>query len=321
MNEKGKKFSIVIPVAPERGAEILRSIMKLDYPKEELQIIVAKGKNPSENRNKGAERSKGRFIVFLDDDAVLENDYLKKVEEFFDQYKDIDIVGGPQLTPKDDKEFAKISGYALSSKFGAWKTSNRYSSQKIILNADETMLTSANLICKREVLDKVRFDTNLFPGEDPKFISEAKEHKFQVAYSPDIVIYHRRRDSPGKMFKQIFNYGKTRPLKENFTQTIKMPFFFIPSIFCVYLVLLLIGILINPNISGKVIGAGFKHSNLIIFLPLFLYLFAALIFAIYDSIHNKDYKAIFVLPFVYLLIHISYGSGMIYGYIKKITKK
>ena len=69
-------------------------------------------------------------------------------KEFFEKHKEVDIVGGPQLTPLDEKGFAKISGYALSSKFGAWKLSSRYSITEEKLDVDETALTSANLFCK-----------------------------------------------------------------------------------------------------------------------------------------------------------------------------
>ena len=42
------------------------------------------------------------------------------------------------------------------------------------------------------------------------------------------------------------------------------------------------------------------------------------LFSLYESVKNKDYKAVFILPFVYLLIHLSYGIGMIRGYIGKL---
>jgi len=53
------KFSLVIPLAPGRNAEILDSIKQLDYSKKEFEIIVEEGTNPSDNRNKGAKKSKG----------------------------------------------------------------------------------------------------------------------------------------------------------------------------------------------------------------------------------------------------------------------
>ncbi|MDD5193308.1 MAG: glycosyltransferase family 2 protein [Candidatus Nanoarchaeia archaeon] len=304
-----KKFSLVIPVAPERSAPILQSINELDYPKGNFEVIVIRGRNPSEQRNKAAEQSKFDTIVFLDDDAHIERDYLKKIEEFTKEHPEIDIAGGPQLTPEGEIGFAKISGYALSSLFGAWKVSNRYSGKKPILNADETMLTSANLFCKREVFDKVKFDINLFPGEDPKFISDAKKFGFKVAYSPDIRIYHKRRADANSLMKQIFLYGKTRPLKEKFIETLKMPFFLIPSLFILYLLFLLL-FLIYPL-------QFFLKYKLLILTPLMAYVALIILFSIYESYKNKDYKAVFFLPIIYFIIHLSYGAGMIYGYLKK----
>ena len=313
------KFSLIIPVAPERNAEIIESIKKLNYPKNEFHVIVIRGKNPSINRNKGAEKAIGEFIVFLDDDAVLDEDYLINVEEFFKRHPEIDIVGGPQLTPEDDRGFAKISGYALSSKFGAWKLASRYSSHKEEYDADETSITSANLVCKRKVIEKIKFDSDLFPGEDPKFISDAKKLGFKIGYSPYFILYHRRRANIKGLIKQIFNYGKVRPVKEKFFETLKNPFFLVPSAFFIYLVLLIISIIINPQITGAIIGTDERFSlNFLWFLPLIAYIVLIILFGIGDSIKNKDYKAIFILPLIYPLIHLSYGYGMIYGYLKKL---
>lgn len=308
-----KKFSIIIPVAPDRQVEILNSLKNLDYPKSNFQVIVIKGTNPSDNRNKGVEKAEGEIIVFLDDDGIVEKDYLKNLEKFFLSHPEVDIVGGPQLTPKDEKGFAKMSGYALSSKFGAANVANRYKG-KLDLNADECSITSANLACKEEVMDKIKFDTKLFPGEDPKFIEDAKKAGFKIASSPDFVIYHRRRPSIKSLMKQIFNYGKVRPLKEKFVDTLKRPFFLIPSLFIIYLCILFS---VNPFlITGAVIGANTPISPL--WFPLIVYMLLNIFFSVYESVKNKDFKSVFILPFIYLAIHLSYGIGMIYGYIKKL---
>ncbi|MAG78971.1 hypothetical protein CMI40_01195 [Candidatus Pacearchaeota archaeon] len=316
------KFSLVIPLAPERNAEILDSIKKLNYPKSDFHVIVVKGKNPSDNRNRGAEKAKGEIIGFLDDDAIVDEDLLKNVEEFFNEFKDIEVVGGPQLTPYDERGFAKLSSYALSSKFGAWNLTRRYSKGNLNLNADESFITSANLFVKKEVIDKIKFDPSLFPGEDPKFIDDVKRYGFKVAYSPNLILYHRRRPTIRGFIKQIFNYGKVRPAKESFFQTLKMPFFLIPSLFLIYLIILFGSIIFNPTITGGVIGIenniNYSLIGLLWLFPLLLYIFISLSFSIYDSIKNKDYKAILFLPFIYSLVHLSYGSGMIFGYIKKL---
>lgn len=304
------KFSLIIPVAPYRNAEILGSIDKLDFSKKKFEVIIEKGTNPSENRNKGAEKSKGEILVFLDDDAVVHIDLLKNANSFFKEHPEIDIVGGPQLTPLDETGFAKISGYALSSKFGGWNASNRYGKKKLNLNADDTYLTSAILFCRKEVMKKVKFDPALFPGEDSKFVTEAKNIGFKIAYNPDLIIYHRRRPTLKALIKQIFNYGRVGPLREKFSETIKRPFFVIPSLFLIY-VLFLPTILSINNSFWKFIFLS----------PLFLYSILDLFFSFYESLKNRDWKGIFILPFIFPLIHLSYGAGWIYSWGKKIFER
>lgn len=302
------KFTLVIPVAPERDVEILNSIKQLDYPKSDFHVVVIKSKNTSSNRNKGAEKARGKIIGFLDDDAVLEPDFLKRVEDFFGKYSWIDIAGGPQLTPKDDKRFAKISGYALTSKFGAAGVESRYKRGELKLDADERDLTSANLFVKKEVMNKIKFDENLWPGEDSKFVDDAKKQGLKVAYCPDFVIYHRRRATSKGLIKQIFNYGRTRTLKESFFQTLKRPVFIVPSLFVIYLAVLLISVF-------------FLGFNVFLFAPLGVYLLANLAFSAYEAVKNKDLDAMLILPYIFLTVHVSYGVGMIYGWLGKKRRK
>ena len=317
------KFSIVIPVAPYRNAEILESLKQLDFSKKEFEIIVEKGINPSENRNRGTKKAKGEIIVFLDDDGTVNRELLKNAEKFFMNNSNIDIVGGPQLTPINEKGFAKISGYALSSKFGGWDVSNRYSIKKLNLNADETYLTSALMFCKKKIFNKVRFDHNLFPGEDSKFIMDAKKAGFKIAYSPNLTLYHRRRPSILGLIKQVFNYGKSGPTRQSLYETIKKPFFLIPSLFVIYLSFLSVFVffysLIKMSITGAFIGTsgGVEIFNFILFFPLILYITLNLLFSLYESLKNRDFIAILFLPFIFPLIHLSYGVGWIYGFITK----
>ncbi len=308
------EFSLVIPVAPYRNAEILESIKELDFSKKNYEIIVEKGTNASENRNRGFEKSKGKILVFLDDDGIINNNLLKNAEKFLKEHSEIDIVGGPQLTPLDEKGFAKISGYALSSKFGGWNTSNRYGKKKLNLDADDTSLTTAIMFCKKEVMEKIKFNQNLWPGEDPRFIADAKKEGFKVAYNPELIIYHRRRPTPKALIKQIFNYGRVGPLRESFSETIKRPFFLIPSAFLIYLVALLV------FIDLELFGINLIN-NWVLLSPLILYGILDLFFSLYESVKNRDTRGIFLLPWIFPLIHLSYGAGWIYSYSKKILTK
>jgi len=314
------KFSIVITYLKQGSPEVLNSINQMNYPKQDYEILCLPGPgSPSIYRNKGGDMGKGKIIAFIDDDAIVHKDLLKNAEKFFDEHPEIDIVGGPQLTPLDEKGFAKISGYALSSKFGGWNTSNRYESKKLNLDADDTYLTTAIMFCRKEVFKKVRFDENLFPGEDSKFVKEAKQKKLKIAYSPELIVYHRRRPTIKKFVKQIFSYGKTTSEREKLSSLIKRPFFLIPSIFLIYSMELISVTLLNPSIWESLLpmfSGNFTFSSIML-IPFILYSSLNLIFSIYESSKNKNLISIFLLPFIFPLLHLSYGAGIIYGFLTK----
>ncbi len=309
-----KKISLVIPLGPGREFEGIESAKK------QAEIIIEAGSNPSRNRNNGIKRSRTKLVGFVNGHTILDGNWSDKVLDFFRKHKETDIVGGPQFTPRGQKGFAGISGIALSSKFGTWKTANRYSGKGTILDADETMLTSANLVCKRKVFKKVKFDESIYPGEDPKFISAAKKAGFSVAYYPDMIVYNKRRESPSDFAKQIFEYGRTRTQKESIAQTIKRPFFLVPSAFLVYLVLVLGTIISSPRLTGAITGMS-STASATIYLPFLLYFVLAFSLSAYYSVLNKKLSIFLVLPFAYFVMHISYGAGILYGYLKKIREK
>ncbi len=295
-------ISAVVPVAPERNCEVMNSLKNMNYPKDKFEIIIKIGKNPSENRNNGVKASKGEIIAFLDDDAVLDLDLFKNAENFFNEHPEIDVVGGPQLTPKDDGFFAKTSGYAIESFFGTFRMSKRYTQGKLELDTDETTLTSANCFVRKKIFSKVKgFDPRLFPGEDPEFFSRVKKTGFKLAYNPELVIYHRRRSNFFEFCKQFFNYGKVRLEKEKIGKSLPGLVFFIPSLFLIYLVLLPLLVYL---------------FNWWFVLPFVFYLIVAFFVSVY-VLFTKGALGFFLLPFLFLSMHLSYGAGMLYYLLKR----
>lgn len=298
------KLSIVIALAPWRSAEILQYLKKQTYKKKLFEIIIEKGLNVPDNRNNGVKRAKGELIVFLDDDAIITQDFLQKVEDFFTKYKEIDILGGPQLTPESDKTFARVSGYALTDPFGS-PVNKRYRKAPLTLNADNTYITGANFVCKKKVFNKLNFNRNVYPADEGNFLIKAKKEGFKIAYSPEIFVFHRRRPDFSSLAKQIFDYGKSKPKQNILSELLKKPFHIIPSIFLLYLFTLPL-LLIFSNIA---------------ILPLLVYLLLSLTFTLYHSIRNVSLATLFLLPFIYLTIHISYGLGFIIGILLKIFEQ
>ena len=301
---KKPKISIVIALAPWRDAEILSSIKKQKYPKSKFEVIIRKGLNVPNNRNSGAAKAKGEIIAFLDDDAIIEPNFLNKVEELFDKHPEVMVAGGPQLTPLTDKFFARMNGYALSSYFATMGISKRYKKGEFTLNADSSHLTGALLICRKKLMKSIKFDENIYPADDVNFVSRAKSAGHTIAYSPDVFVYHRRRADLRGLIKQIFDYAKVRPQAQGLKQGLSTVFFFVPTLFMLYLLLL-------PTLS--------MLSKLFL-IPLWVYIVLSLLVSSYEAGHHRSPLAIIVLPFMFLIIHIAYGAGFLTGLIDRLFK-
>ena len=279
-------LSIIIPLSPNLKLEPSK-----DCNTKEIYTILVEGLNPSKNRNVGIQQSNTELVAFINGHTILTNNWLEQVKKFFKSYPEVDVLGGPQLGWEGDNLFAQSSSLALVSKFGAAGASNRYGGKKLILDANETHIGSWNLICRKKVFERVLFDETLYPGEDPKFISDAQKSGFKMAFSPDIIVHNKKRGTALGLAKQIFGYGTARPKKESLIQTMKHPTFLIPALFVLYLPFFWL----------------FK-------LPLGLYLLLGLIFSIYSA---EDTKTFLCLLFIFPIIHISYGVGFIWGVLNK----
>ncbi|MBU0467066.1 MAG: glycosyltransferase [Nanoarchaeota archaeon] len=295
---KTKKITVVVPLGEHREYTALESVKK---QKPSVNLFLEIGRNPPQNRNKGVKKAKTEFVAFINGHTILSDDWSKNVLKFFKEHQEIDIVGGPQLNHEKDSFFAKTSGYVMSSLFGGATIANRYKISKLDLNADESQLTSSNLICRKKVFSKVLFNESIYPGEDPKFISDAISQGFRVASTPSIAVYNKRRQNLKGFLKQTFNYGNTRPQQHDFATTLKKPLFFIPSLFVLYIVLF-----------------GFLSALHMMFIaPLILYILLSLFFSFYEAVNNKSFLAFFVLPIIFFHTHVAYGLGFLYGLVQK----
>jgi len=295
-------FSLVIPVAPYRDAEVLQSLEKLEYPKEMYEILVHHGPSASGNRNKGVHDAQFEWIVFLDDDAVLPIDLLENADSFIQNHASVDLFGGPQLTPPDDGYFAKTSGYVLASYFGSQRMRFRYIKGKENLNADENYLTTALCFVKKSVFATAGyFDESLFPGEDPEFFARVKKHHFILAYAPSVFLYHRRRANYKGFLKQIYLYGKVRLFKEKKGNTLVKPLYLLPSFFVLYLIAFV------PLL----------FLSWLFVLPFLLYLFLAFLSSFLIVLREKNYLSFPLLLLLFLSQHLAYGVGLLHGFFQK----
>src|SRR5437667_15217 len=76
--------TVIIAARPEQAdIQAVPASRALDYPTGKLEIIVARGKQPSAQRNAAIKAARGEWIYFLDDDSVPRPDNLRRVAGYF----------------------------------------------------------------------------------------------------------------------------------------------------------------------------------------------------------------------------------------------
>jgi len=264
-------------------------------------ISVDKNRGPGGGRNFGAAHATGEIIAFLDGHILTEPDLFANAVRLFDTYRDVGAWGGPTLTPKDDPFFAQACGIVLGSWPGTFAMSNRYKKGELNANSGELFVTSANFFIRRTDFEKTSgFALDMYGGDDPEFFERLSAQGTKIGYSPDLFVYNKRRTKLKLFCKQFFNYGKVRPIKEKLHKKIPELQFWLPSIFLLYL----------ATLPATALASYFA------FMPLLIYFAAITLYSIFSATRQHIISASLLLPILYFSLHISYGSGFVYGLYK-----
>jgi len=124
--------SIIIPTfnRPLEVKELLESIHDSDYPNIEV-IVVDNNKvnyGAAGGRNRGAKQAKGEYLLFIDDDNVVNRSMISCLVGFFQRQEDC-IMVGPLMFFKSSPKRIWMSGCRinmLSSQAEYWGTENHY---------------------------------------------------------------------------------------------------------------------------------------------------------------------------------------------------
>ncbi len=84
MTDNLPSVTVLIPTRPEQAeVSAVAAAHALVYPPDKLEILVARGKQPSVQRNTGLKAARGELIYFLDDDSIALPDNLRRAVEHF----------------------------------------------------------------------------------------------------------------------------------------------------------------------------------------------------------------------------------------------
>ena len=114
---------------------------KLDYPADRLEIIVARGRQPSVQRNTALRAARGEWVYFLDDDALPDPGNLRRAEKYFSEPK-ITMLGGPNLCPPTAPFLEKVFATVLASWLAFGPSRARYTPVGSVRDTGEKELIS-----------------------------------------------------------------------------------------------------------------------------------------------------------------------------------
>ncbi|HID27076.1 MAG TPA: glycosyltransferase [Methanosarcinales archaeon] len=298
--------SIIIPCHPGTNPSVLNSIEKLDYPKDRYEILVEEGFNPSEQRNRGIKKAKGEIIAFTDDDCSMDSDWLKKAIKYFEDKK-VGVVGGPNLTPKNASFLSHCFGYAMESYFGTASMSTRYRIAKV-KEVTEKNLIFNNLFVRKEVFDRgIYLNEKMFPNEENEFMHRVQKNDFKLVYAPDVYVYHPRKNNILGFSKQLYGYGKGRMYQSVIQPDSFRIIFALPSVFFLSILLIPISIVFHIELLYT-----------ILITCTLLYFAIAFIVSFIIAINKRNAYIVLLLPFIFFILHFSYGLGFLREAFKNI---
>ena len=316
------QFSIIIPVynRPQEVDELLGSLCGQTFTDFEV-VVVEDGSTekcdticqhyaeripvnyffkpnsgPGPSRNYGAERSQGEWLIILDSDVIVPENYLETIKAELDR-EPCDAFGGPDRAHDSFTPIQKAINYAMTSFFttGGIRGGKR--------KMDKFYPRSFNLGIKKSVYEALGGFAPMRYGEDIDLSTRIFKGGYSCRLFPEAYVYHKRRVKFSSFFRQVKHSGEARVvLKNRYPETFKLVHL-LPAAFVVgNLILLLLGI--------------FHHW--LWFLPILLYILMVFV----DSlIKNKNLKvALLSVPAAYCQL-FGYGIGFLGAAYREILGK
>lgn len=323
------RISIIVPCYNEVRfiKKLLQNIIDQDYPKEGVEVFVIDGISNdgtreviagfieaysyihllnNENRyvsfalNKGISNSTGEIIIRMDAHAEYPHDYISRLVQSLVQLN-ADNVGGSWITMPGNSTIKSLAiASAISSPFGVGNAHYRLNIKTV------RQVDTVPFGCyRREVFDRIGlFDEELLRNQDDEFNTRLIKNGGKIFLIPDIKINYYARTSVKSIRTMFYQYGLFKPLanmKVGRPATLRQ---FIPPLFVLFLILGTIGSLFIKSIS------------LITLIFITFYLLIDLIFSLTISVKHSQPLLIIYLPWIFLIIHISYGFGYLMGIVK-----
>jgi succinoglycan biosynthesis protein ExoA len=291
----GKNLEVIIADGmSEDGTQEIINKYKQEHPN--LKLIDNPGKIVPSGMNAALRIAQGDIIIRVDGHTVIEPDYVQQCVEGLER-TGADNVGG-RMNAMGEGAFGEAVALSTSSPFGVGGGRFHYSDK------EEWVDTVYMGAWRREVFEKIGlFDEELVRDQDDEFNYRLRENGGKILLSPKIKSQYIVRGTPGSLFKQYFQYGywKVRVMQKHPGQMRVRQF--VPPALVSSLIVSGVIALVHPVgvwLLGAIAG---------------LYILANLSASVYTCA-KKGWRHMALLPVVYAILHVSYGTGFLVGLVR-----
>ena len=202
----------------------------------EIHYFMKPNSGPGQSRNYGVERAKGEYVLILDSDVVVPENYLRAVDAEL-QREPADAFGGPDRAADSFTPVQKAISYSMTSFF---TTGGIRGGKKKL---DKFYPRSFNMGVRRNVYQRLGGFSKMRFGEDIDFSIRIFKAGCKCRLFPEAWVWHKRRTDFRKFWRQVYNSGIARiNLYKKYPESLKLVHL-LPMVFTVGVTLLLVGFL------------------------------------------------------------------------------
>ena len=265
----------------------------------QMRFLKREHEGPGPARNFGMAQAKADYFLFIDSDCIADNNWLSEIEKSIEKEKP-DAFGGPDGVLPTFSPLQKAIDYSMTS-FLTTGGMRGHSKKKLA----KYYPRSFNMGVHRKIYETLGGMGTLRHGQDLEFSRRIIASGAKVIPIPEAKVYHKRRTSLKKFFRQMFNWGVARINLTMIDQGILEPLHFIPAVGAVgYTLLTLFTLLTGMTLEIWLGATGLA--------------FLTFIFIFFDSLKKyKDLKAAFMSPIVSVFQIFAYGYGFTINFIRR----
>ncbi len=294
------KFDVIIvdDGSTDNTEEIVSNF--INKTKLRINFIKQDHKGPGEARNLGMKNTKGEYVIFIDSDCIADKDWLNAYDRAIDKIKPAGF-GGPDKVLSSFSAVQKAIDYSMTS-FITTGGIRGHSKKKL----SKYYPRSFNMGVRKDIIEKIGGMGKLRHGQDIEFSHRIIKTGEPVIKVADAVVYHKRRISIKKFFRQVYNWGVARINLYKIDKDMLEPVHFFPALGTIIFLSFIILAIIFPKI----------------FIPVLLFgILILLLMAFHGIVKYKDPKVFVYIPIIVITQIMGYGLGFITAFIRRVIFK